>query len=221
MTITCQQLLTEMGNRAWSGFNRDDMVFGSEDALTAQTELNVALRYLINLVDFPFRAEQMEFSTRIDRNEYEAPDGQISRIFNKETLKELKYIGNANDLDTTKTGTPTSWYIDYYNPEQSLKLYPTPDKKDKYVIVYNTFKPVMDKDGETLKYEFENAEDTINMPESIDYLFKDCLVLRTMVTNNKDEQDENYQPTMNEFYEHWRVFKRCVNPIVADTFFYF
>jgi hypothetical protein len=48
-----------MGDRAWSGFNRDDMVFGQEDARTAQAELNVALRYLSNLEDFPFKAEEI------------------------------------------------------------------------------------------------------------------------------------------------------------------
>ncbi|MBR5012331.1 MAG: hypothetical protein IKY15_00155 [Clostridia bacterium] len=221
MAITCQRLLTEMGDRAWSGFNRDDMVFGQEDARTAQAELNVALRYLMNLDDFPFKAEEMEITTRPNGKEYSAPDGQIDRIYNLENLKELKFIGNADDLDTSKVGTPTSYYIDYSNPDQSLKLYPTPDKRAKYKVVYNTLKPVMDKDGATLKFEFENAEDTINLPDSIAHLFMDCLVLRTMVTNNKDEQDENYRPTINEFYEHWRLFKKECKSADTQTYFYF
>lgn len=221
MPITCQRLLTEMGNRAWSGFNRDDMVFGNEDAITAQTELNIALRYLSNLEDFPFRAEEMEITTRANGKEYTAPDGQIDRIYNVESLKEIKYIGNADDLDKTKTGTPEGYYIDYSNPDQSLRLYPIPDKKVKLKVVYNTLKPVMDKDGMTLKFEFENANDTINMPDSIAPLFMDCLVLRTMITNNKDEQDENYRPTINEFWEHWRLFKKACKPADTTTYFYF
>lgn len=216
MSITCQRLLTEMGARAWSGFNRDDMVFGNEDAITAQAELNIALRYLTNLEDFPFKSEIMEFSTRANGKEYSAPDGQIDRVFSAETQRELKFIGNANDLKEA-TGTPTSYYIDYSNPDQSLMLYPTPDKREKIRVVYNTLKPVMSVDGE-LKYEFENAEDTINLPDSIAYLFMDCLVLRTMVTNNKDEQDENYRPTINEFNEHWRLFKKACKPALTDTF---
>lgn len=221
MAITCQRLLTEMGNRAWSGFNRDDMVFGNEDAITAQTELNIALRYLSNLEDFPYRAEKMEITTRANGKEYTAPDGQIDRIYNVENLKELKYIGNADDLDKTKTGTPEGYYIDYSNPDQSLRLYPIPNKKVKLKVVYNTLKPVMDKDGMTLKFEFENANDTINMPDSIAPLFMDCLVLRTMITNNKDEQDENYRPTINEFWEHWRLFKKACKPADTKTFFFF
>lgn len=221
MGITCQQLLTEMGNRAWSGFDKDDMKFGEEEAESALAELNVALRYLINLEDFPFRADEYELTSRIGRSDYSAPDGQISRVFNKETLKELSYIGNADGLDKTKTGTPTCWYISYIDNEQVINLYPTPDTREKYLVIYNTFKPVRDVDGYTLKYKFENADDVINLPDTIDYLFQDCLVLRTMVTNNKDEQDENYQPTINEFFEHWRVFKKCSKPANRDTYFYF
>lgn len=221
MTITCQRLLTEMGDRAWSGFNRDDMVFGNEDARTAQAELNVALRYLINLEDFPFKSEELTFSTRPSNIRYANPDGQIDSIYNEATKKKLKFIGSTEGLDLTVTGTPTSYYIDYSNPDQSLMLYPIPDKKEKFKIVYNTYKPVLDKEGIDLKFEFENAEDTINMPDAIAPLFMDCLVLRTMVTNNKDEQDENYRPTINEFYEHWKVFKRACKPTNTKTYFYF
>ena len=53
MTITAQRLLTELGASAWSGFNADDMVYSSEDSLQARTELNKALRYLLNL-NLPF-----------------------------------------------------------------------------------------------------------------------------------------------------------------------
>lgn len=64
--ITAQRILTELGNRAWSGFNKDDMIWGNDDAIQAQTELNVAIRYLMNLEDFPFRSKQRMFNT-IDR----------------------------------------------------------------------------------------------------------------------------------------------------------
>ena len=66
--------------------------------------------------------------------------------------------------------------------------------------------------GEHKKYKFENANDYINMPENIVDLFKDCLILRTIITNMKDEQDENYRPTIEEFNEAWRVFLRACKP---------
>jgi hypothetical protein len=59
------------------------------------------------------------------------------------------------------------------------------------------------------------------MPDSIAPLFMDCLVLRTMITNNKDEQDENYRPTINEFWEHWNLFKKACKPADTTTYFYF
>ena len=48
MAVTAQRLLDELGRRAWSGFNADDMEFSSEDSLQAKTELNAAMRYLVN-----------------------------------------------------------------------------------------------------------------------------------------------------------------------------
>lgn len=217
MAINCQRLLTEMGDRAWSGFNRDDMVFGQEDARTAQAELNVALRYLLNLTNFPFKGQEQTITTRPNNARYNAPDGQIDRIYSEETLKELKFLGDGSNLDKTKAGTPEGYYIDYSVPDSTICLYPIPNKREKYTLTYNVFKPVMDKDFTEYKFEFEKADDVLNMPESIDFLFMDCLVLRTMVTNNKDEQDENYKPTINEFNEAWRVFLKAVKPTRYET----
>ena len=45
----------------------------------------------------------------------------------------------------------------------------------------------------------------------------DCLVLRTIITNMKDEQDENYRPTINEFNEVWRVFVKACKPKRIDN----
>ena len=74
----------------------------------------------------------------------------------------------------------------------------------------------MDAEEGTLKFEFENADDYLNLPLmtddskrfTLEYLFMDCLVLKTMEQNNKDQEDENYQPTINEFNERWKVFKK-------------
>lgn len=212
--ITAQSLLTELGNAAWSGFNKDDMVWGNEDAATAQTELNKAVRYLINLADFPFKGNEQELKTRIGNTSYGAPDGQIETIYNVETLKELAFLGDGTDLDKTKRGNAEGYYIDYFNPEQpTLKIYPIPERQEQLRIVYNVLKPVLSADGIDTKFGFENADDVINMPSTIDALFKDCLVLRVMITNNKDEQDENYRPTIAEFEQAWKVFISKARPV--------
>lgn len=213
MAITGQEILTELGNAAWSGFNKDDMVWGEEDAQTAITELNKAVRYLINLADFPFKEQEQDFKTRSGNITYSAPDGQIETIYNIDTLKELTFIKDAANLDKTKKGSPTHYYLDYFNPEQpTLKVYPIPEKQERFKIIYNVLKPVLSADGIDTKFGFEKADDVINLPSTIDALFKDCLVLRVMITNNKDEQDENYRPTIAEFEQAWKVFKEKARP---------
>ena len=214
--ITAQRLLTELGNRAWSGFNADDMQFGNEEARQALAELNFALRYLINLSDFPFRTKTRKFTTRIGNSNYIAPDGQITNIYKTNTLNNLIFLGEGSKYDKTAKGEPTGYWIDYNNPDEKLRLYPIPDTTGDYTITYSQYKPVMDANFET-KSEFTAPDDFINMPENLEYLFMDCLVLRTMVTNNKDIEDENYQPMINEFNEAWKVFLRASKPAKINT----
>lgn len=218
MTITAQRLLTELGHRAWSGFNIDDMVWGNDDAQQAITELNFAVRYLINLKDFPFRAKEQRLNTRINNPTYAVPDGQITNIYDTQTLESLVFVGNGSKFDKTETGKPAKYWIEYNNPEgERLRLYPIPDSLYNLKVVYNQYRPVIDENGEA-QYEFVNADDIINMPENLEHLFMDCLVLRVMVTNNKDDQDENYQPTIKEFNEAWQVFIRACKPSKVDNY---
>lgn len=213
MAITGQKILDVLSRRAWAGVNKDDMIWGNEEAETIIEEINAAVRYLINLVDFPFKSSKQDFFTRNGNITYSMPDGQISTIYNLETLQELTFIDNASNLNKNLKGTPTHYYIEYLNPEQpTLKLYPIPDKRIQYRIEYNVLKPVKSADGLEEKFEFENADDVINMPPTIDYLFMDCVIMRAMATNNKDEQDENYRPMLNEFDEVWNVFKKTAKP---------
>lgn len=212
MVITAQRLLTELGRRAWSGFNADDMIFESEYSLQAQAELNSALRYLINLVNFPFRSTETNIETDKDSEYYSMPEGQIDEIYNAKTLSTLEFIGDSSKYDKELKGEPTGYWIEYTNPTQKIRLYPIPDKTYSYNIVYNQYKPVIDSKTKKKKFEFENASDYMNLPANLEYLFMDCLVLRTIITNMKDEQDENYRPTINEFNEAWRVFLRACKP---------
>lgn len=217
MTITAQRLLTELGRRAWSGFNADDMVYESEDSLQAQTELNFALRYLINLEDFPFRAKEYNIETDNAVEFYTKQDGQITNIYNADTLGSLEFIGDPTKYNKEEYGEPTHYWINYNNPKQQIRFYPIPNGIYNYKAVYNQYMPIIDKGGKVKKFEFENASDFINMPENLSYLFMDCVVLRTMITNNKDDQDENYQPMIKEFEEAWKVFKRACKPAKIEN----
>ena len=223
MAITAQDLLTELGNRAWSGFNLDDMVWESEDSDQAKAELNSALRYLIAREDFPFRVSEQNIVTSDGTNGFKTPSGQITRVYDKNTLEELKFIGDSSKLDKTQKGKPTNFYVDYKNPKSSLKLYPIPDDVYNIGVVFNQFKPVIDGEEGVLKSLFENADDYINIPfdddgkrYDLEYYFMDCLVLMTMAQNNKDEQDENYRPTLDEFEARWKLFKKMANPVRVE-----
>lgn len=211
MAITAQDLLTTLGQRAWSGFNADDMVFGSGDDLQARAELNAAVRYLINLEDFPFKSKKKNIIALRGIGQYSLPTGIITDIYDSDTLQKLELINDADNLEPAE-GTPTNYYISFKNPKGNINLYPTPDQQYNLTVVYSMFYPVMAAD-KTLKFAFTNADDIINLPANLEYLFADCLVLRTMIQNNKDEQDENYRPTIKEFEESWRVFKRACNPV--------
>ena len=212
MSINAQKLLTELAKRSWSGFNPEDMNFNSEDSDRAKAELNAAVRYLINLDDFPFRAKHESFIAIKNIAQYDLPDGQISNIYNENTLDQLQFITNVEEQDQKEKGTPRGFWVDFENPNPYLRLFPIPDAKYRYKVVYNQYKPVMGANGDT-KFEFENADDFINMPQNLEYLFMDCLILRAMITNNKDKDDENYLPTITEFNEAWNVFKKAAKPI--------
>lgn len=219
--ITAQMLLTELGNRAWSGFNKDDMIWeNEEDSAQAKAELNSALRYLINDVNFPFKVSEQNITATPGSASYRTPQGQILKVYDKDTLEELSFIGDSTEYDKTATGKPTSYWVDYKNPKTSFRLYPIPDDNYSIGVVFNHFEPVIDAEDSSLKFQLENADDYINIPFdddgkrfNLEWLFMDCLVLQTMIQNNKDEQDENYRPTIDEFNKRWRQFKELAEPV--------
>lgn len=216
MKITAQRCLTELGNKPWSGFNSDDMVFDTESSIQARTELNAALRYLINMKDFPFRSKEQELMAMRNMDTYTMPEGQITSIYNTDTRDTLSFISDNATCDLTAKGKPTGYWVEHNNPTQKIRLYPVPDNKYNYKVIFNQYKPVMDDEGNT-KYEFENEDDFINMPEHLAPLFMDCLTLRTMATNIKDDQDENYAPILKEFDEVWRVFTKACKPVDVEA----
>lgn len=214
MAITGQRLLTELGQKAWSGFNLDDMKWSSDDSLTAKTELNSALRYLFALEDFPFKNGTKTIKTVSNKSAYTIQYGNITGIY--DNLGNELIFAPDNSFDKSLMGKPTNYWINYKSQYEQLRLYPIPDTTYQIDIKYSNLMPVIDSDGIT-KYEFENADDMLNIPDNIAFYFMDCLILKTMEQNNKDIQDENYQPIINEFNERWKVFKKMSNPVKTDV----
>ncbi len=216
--ITVQRLLEELGNKAWSGFNKDDMIYSNEDAKTAITELNCAHRYLLGLEEFPFKANTKTITTVAKQADYDAPDGQIRFIKRQKDNVFLSLCEKPEEL-TEQSGTPNKFYFKYENPyTPKIVLHPTPTTDgDKYDVNYNTYKFILDKNGKELN-EFNSADNLLNMPQHVEYLYMDALILRTIAQGNKDQTDENYQPTLNEFNEVWQNFLRNAQPVRKDTY---
>ena len=210
--ITAQNLLDMLGQEPWSGFNADDMDFTKPESDSARRCLNRAVRYLLTLKDFPFRSKEYSFATDRMTEYYKTVEGQINKIYRTDNYKELAYIGDSSTYDKNISGEPTHYWIEQGNPKQQIRLYPIPDKSYEYNIQYNAFQPVIDEGGKIRKYKFEKAGDYLNIPPNLEDVFADCLVLRTIITNNKDEQDENYRPTISEFNEHWTEFIKLSSP---------
>lgn len=215
--ITVQRLLEELGNKAWSGFNKDDMTYSNEDAQTAVTELNGAHRYLLALEDFPFKDKETSLNVKIGQTTYTAPHGQIKFIYDSENKSYLEFIDKPEELKA-QAGTPTKFYINYDNPElPEIVLYPTPNKAQKLLVKYNELRFILNAQGLPID-EFESGDDVLNLPKHIEKYYMDALILRTIAQNNKDITDENYQPTLNEFNEVWRNFVKLSNPVQEDLY---
>ena len=214
MAVTCQRLLDELGNRAWSGFNKDDMVFGNEEADTAMAELNAAHRYLMAREDFPFQANIEPLRTIKNIDAYSMVEGQIAQIIDQTSFEKLEFIQKPKELEP-QSGKPTGYYVDYSNPDANIILYPKPDMAYNFNIVYNTYKFILTASGEELN-EFANADDFLNMPSYLEWLYMDCVILRTMETNNKDLEDENYQPIQGELQQAWENFLRKAQPAKVE-----
>jgi hypothetical protein len=115
--ITAEHLLQRLGNEPWSGFNKDDMKWTSEDSLTAKAVINRALRYLITLEDFPFRKKEKLIETNTGAETYPMVEGQITEIYNASDLVPLEFFADSTEFDKELVGEPTSYWIDYANPK--------------------------------------------------------------------------------------------------------
>lgn len=211
MTITAQDIFKVMSHRAWSGFDNDEIDFNDEESLQAITELNTAVRYLVNLEDFIYKAREHKFRIQSNKNAYPVPQGQIQTVYNNENKEILTYIGSPLKYNLETKGKPHSFWIETNGNVQNIKFYPVPDNDYDLRAIYTQYKPVIDNQG-FLKDEFTALDDVLNIPENLETLFMDCIVLRAMITNNKDDQDENYAPMKQEFIETWELFKKKASP---------
>ena len=65
---------------------------------------------------------------------YTMVEGQITKIYDANTLSELEYIGDSTNYDKELVGTPVGYWVEYNNPKVKIRLYPIPDGVYNYNI---------------------------------------------------------------------------------------
>ena len=102
-----------------------------------------------------------------------------------------------------KSGKPTGFYVS----NENIYLYPAPDDVYTINIEYLTL-AIGEDDFGTAIYSLVNNEDSIDIPEKYENIFKNALITKAMLYAIASESDENYSG-YKEQYE--RAYKILIN----------
>ena len=215
MTLTFIDLYNECAGQPWSMFDAE--AESQDDFETAlKISINKAISYLWNFQPWKFKIQTMILKTRVGRESYGVPDGNIIKktINGKQYFgvrysgKNLEYADNFEELEA-KEGEPEYFYIDGEN----IYVYPTPDDIYKIEIRYYLLPYGLNEDGENI-YELTNETDYINIPEKYEVLFKNCLISLAMMYAIAEETDENYSGYKKQYEDALAILiKFCKNGI--------
>ena len=206
MTLTFLDIYNDVAGQAWSMYDDDaESVDEMESAL--KSSINKALSELWCSYPFPFRIKNMSFVTREDVNEYATPNGNILKktVLGKQVYSirigknYLEYLAEFETLET-KSGTPTGFYVS----NENIYLYPTPDKAYTVNIEYLTL-AIGEDDFGTAVFSLVNDEDTIDIPEKYENIFKNALITKSMLYAIASEQDENYSGYKEQFDKAYKI----------------
>lgn len=166
--------------------------------------LNRAIRVLWNSKEWNFRREIKKYNLSAGKNSITKGKYLLAqngvRLDNKPLVydKEIPFYED-------KGGTPERYYV---NSKGKLILYPTPTQKHSLVLeTYNTL-PVAMPDG-TTKEEFDAETDTLNIMESLEKLFIDCLNYFCNEILNGDPTDEEYQEHLLRCSEVYKLLEKA------------
>ena len=147
------------------------------------------------------------FTTSPGNSEYSTPNGNIikktvsgSQVYSvKINKKFLEYLDDYETLED-KEGVPTGFYI----KNDTLILYPTPDNTYTVEIEYLTLAIGEDDFGDSV-YSLKNDNDTINIPEKYENIFKNALITKSMLYAIASEQDENYSGYKEQYDRAYKI----------------
>lgn len=212
--MNIQNAMTLATQKAWSPFNSNQATFGTPSNATMFAEFNSAILFNTNREDFPFQDNTSQITTESGTNSYMLNASVIENMYVEGDLEYLERITKNNFLPP-KTGKPEKWWPEYSFNVLQAHFYPTPD--DVYTIQIenqvNDF--VLGADG-TTKQVFDSADDELNLPENMQRIFWECIILRAMQTGMKDNTDENYQPIIDEYNDAWRSFINKSQPVKVE-----
>ena len=206
MTLTFLDIYNDVAGQAWSMYDGDaESVDEMESAL--KSSINKALSELWCSYPFPFRIKNMSFVTREDVNEYATPNGNIlkktvlgEQVYSIRIGKNyLEYLDEFETLET-KSGTPTGFYVS----NENIYLYPTPDKAYTVNIEYLTL-AIGEDDFGTAVFSLVNDEDTIDIPEKYENIFKNALITKSMLYAIASESDENYSGYKEQYERAYKI----------------
>ena len=193
MTLKFIDLYNDITGQAWSMFD-GEVESQDEFELSVTTSIQKALSDLWCSYNFPFRSKEKVIKTKINKNNYSAPNGNIQKDeYNGKKVYRIMYNGHFLDYDKDylnwddKQGEPKKFA--YKN--DNLYIYPMPDDVYSIKVGYWTFMPCLNENGE-IKSTLEDENDTINIPEKYGTLFKHALMTLAMTYLIANQSDENY-----------------------------
>lgn len=217
MGKTFDQSLIDTANIPMSMIDPEDMQDTSSEEFTSLRRVQQGCHSeLSNREDFPFSCFTKNIQTSKKQATYTMPEGRILKvkISDNNYISKLNYDNNI-DMYSSLVSKPTKFCVTY-NPTK-IKLYPTPDKTYNIAIDYNSTKNIILPNGE---YSFTiELGSTLRMPEQYQHLYFDALEYYVLATNMRKVSNPRWQPTLDIFYEKWRVFLRGCRPVESETVF--
>lgn len=209
MALTFIDIYNEVAGQAWSMYD-GDVESNDEMESALKSSINKALSEIWCSYPFPFRVKTFNITTSSGNSEYATPNGNIikktvsgNQVYSVRIGKNyLEYLDDYETLEDKK-GIPTGFYI----RNDNLCLYPIPDNTYTVKIEYLTLAIGENDFGDSV-YSLQNDDDTIDIPEKYENIFKNALITKSMLYAIASESDENYSG-YKEQYE--RAYKILIN----------
>ena len=166
--------------------------------------LNRAIRVLWNSKEWNFRREIKKYTLTAGKDSISKGKYLLAQNGVRIDGTPIIYDKNIPFYEETK-GVPNSYYV---NNKGKIIFYPTPAQKHTLTLeIYNNL-PIVAKDG-TTKELIDADTDTLNIMDSLENLFIDCLTYFCNEILNGDPTDEEYQEHQFRCSEVYRLLEKA------------